>query len=52
MMSTGRSSLRGSITDYICLRNRTAFNLADLALAIGVIGVGGDVVMIARQTLS
>jgi len=46
------SSLRGSVTDYICLRNRTAFNLADLVLAVGVIGIVGDIVMIAYQRLS
>lgn len=33
------SSLRGSITDYICLRFWPAFNLADLALAAGAIGM-------------
>jgi len=46
------SALRGSITDYICLHNRTVFNLADLALAVGVIGIVGDVLMMAHQTLS
>ena len=33
------SSMRGSITDYICLRFWPAFNLADLALAAGAIGI-------------
>lgn len=46
------SALRGAVTDYICLRNRTAFNLADLALAAGAIGVVGDVLMIAHQSWS
>ena len=46
------SSLRGSITDYICLRNRTIFNLADLALAAGAIGIVGNVLTIASQRLS
>jgi signal peptidase II len=31
-------SLRGAVTDYICLRFWPAFNLADLALAAGAIG--------------
>jgi signal peptidase II len=32
------SSARGAVTDYICVRNR-AFNLADLAVAAGAIGI-------------
>ena len=46
------SSWRGSVTDYICLPNRMAFNLADLALAAGAVGIVGDVVMIIYQRLS
>ncbi len=46
------SSLRGSITDYICLRNWVAFNLADLTLAAGAMGIMGDLLLIVRQTLS
>jgi signal peptidase II len=45
-------SLRGSITDYICLRNGVAFNLADLALAAGAIGIMGELLFIVDQTLS
>jgi hypothetical protein len=45
-------SLRGSITDYIYLRNGVAFNLADLALAAGAMGIMGDLLFIVHQTLS
>jgi signal peptidase II len=45
-------SLRGSITDYICLRNGVVFNLADLALAGGAMGIMGDLLFILQQTLS
>jgi signal peptidase II len=45
-------SLRGSITDYICLRNGIAFNLADLTLAAGAMGIMGDLLSIVHQTLS
>ncbi len=34
------SSLRGWVCDYVCLRWWPAFNLADVALAIGAIGMG------------
>jgi hypothetical protein len=44
-------SLRGSITDYIYLRNRVAFNLADLALAAGTMGIMGDLLFFVHQTL-
>ena len=36
------SSLRGSITDYVCLHFWPAFNLADLALVAGAIGTIGN----------
>jgi signal peptidase II len=39
------SSLRGSITDYVCLRFWPAFNLADLALAAGAIGLIGQLLI-------
>jgi signal peptidase II len=42
------SSLRGSITDYICLRFWPAFNLADLALAAGAIGIIGNLLIVTR----
>jgi signal peptidase II len=34
------SSLRGWVCDYVCLRWWPAFNLADVALTIGAIGMG------------
>ena len=33
------SAVRGSISDYICLRFWPAFNLADVAITVGAIGV-------------
>jgi hypothetical protein len=45
------SALRGSITDYICLRNRV-FNLADLALLAGVLGIASDLLMIVQHRMS
>ncbi|WP_165606489.1 signal peptidase II [Mycolicibacterium celeriflavum] len=33
------SSVRGSVTDYVCLRFWPAFNLADVALAAGALGI-------------
>jgi signal peptidase II len=32
-------SLRGSVTDYVCLRLWPAFNVADVALTAGAIGI-------------
>src|SRR5262249_3319316 len=40
------SSLRGSITDYVCLRFWPAFNLADLALAAGATGLVGKLLIV------
>jgi signal peptidase II len=42
------SSLRGSITDYICLRFWPAFNLADVALVVGAIGMIGELLIRTR----
>lgn len=33
------SSVRGSVSDYVCLRFGPAFNLADVAITLGAIGV-------------
>ena len=33
------SSLRGPVSDYVCLRFWPAFNLADVALTVGALGV-------------
>jgi lipoprotein signal peptidase len=45
------STWRGSITDYICLRGRV-FNLADLALVAGIIGIAAELLMIVQQKTS
>ena len=34
------SSRRGAVTDYVCPHRWPAFNLADVALTVGAIGVG------------
>jgi lipoprotein signal peptidase len=39
------SSMRGRITDYICLRFWPAFNLADLALTAGAVGMIGELLI-------
>jgi len=38
------SSLRGTVSDYVCLRFWPAFNFADLALAAGAIGTLSELV--------
>jgi signal peptidase II len=40
------SCLRGSITDYVCLRFWPAFNLADLALTAGATGLVGKLLIV------
>jgi len=42
------SSLRGSVTDYICLRFWPAFDLADLALTAGAIGLITELLIVTR----
>ena len=46
------SSLRGTVSDYVCLRFWPAFNLADLALAAGAIGILAELLMAVRGTAS
>ena len=46
------SSLRGRVTDYICLRFWPAFNLADVALTAGAVGVLVELLIAARGALS
>jgi signal peptidase II len=46
------TSVRGSVTDYICLRVWPAFNLADLALAAGALGLIGELLIIVSQNMS
>lgn len=38
------TSLRGSVTDFVCLRFWPAFNVADVALAAGALGIGIEMV--------
>ena len=46
------SSLRGTVSDYVCLRFWPAFNLADLALAAGAIGILAELLIAVRGTAS
>jgi signal peptidase II len=46
------SSLRGGVSDYVCLRFWPAFNLADVALAAGAIGVLVELLIAAQGALS
>jgi hypothetical protein len=39
------SSVRGGVSDYVCLRFWPAFNLADVAIAVGAIGVVLEIFM-------
>jgi signal peptidase II len=45
------SSLRGGITDYVCLRFWPAFNLADLALVAGAIGIIAELLIVTRAVV-
>jgi len=38
------TSLRGCICDYVCLRFWPAFNIADVAITVGAIGLAADLV--------
>ena len=42
------SCVRGSVTDYVCLRFWPAFNLADVAITAGAIGLVGHVLLAVR----
>ena len=46
------SSMRGSVTDYISLRFWPAFNLADLALTAGAIGIIAELLIVTRAMVS
>jgi lipoprotein signal peptidase len=43
-------SLRGSVTDYVCLRFWPAFNLADVALTAGAVGIGVELLRAIGET--
>jgi hypothetical protein len=46
------SSLRGRVSDYICLKFWPAFNLADVALTAGAVGILVELLIAARGALS
>jgi signal peptidase II len=46
------SSVQGSISDYICLRFWPAFNLADLAIAAGAVGILIETLLVIRGVAS
>jgi signal peptidase II len=45
------NALRGNITDYICLRFWPAFDLADLALAVGAVGIVWDILIVKQAVV-
>jgi lipoprotein signal peptidase len=45
------SSMHGKVTDYVCLRFWPTFNLADLALAVGTLGMLWELVTILHTRL-
>lgn len=44
------NSLRGGINDYVCLRFWPAFNLADVAIVAGALGLMREVAVIVSRT--
>jgi signal peptidase II len=46
------SSLRGTVSDYVCLRFWPPFNLADLALTTGALGIFTELLIALRGTAS
>ncbi|MGH8604731.1 MAG: signal peptidase II [Gammaproteobacteria bacterium] len=46
------TSLRGCICDYVCLRFWPAFNLADVAITVGTLGVAGNLFMVITKTMT
>jgi lipoprotein signal peptidase len=42
------SSVRGGVSDYVCPRYWPAFNLADVAITVGALGVGWNAVLTVR----
>jgi signal peptidase II len=46
------SSIRGSVSDYVCLRFWPAFNLADVALTAGGIGLVANLLIAMKATSS
>lgn len=46
------SSVRGTVSDYVCLRFWPAFNLADVAITVGAIGVALEMFMTMKDLWS
>jgi signal peptidase II len=46
------STLRGSVSDYVCLRFWPAFNLADVAITAGAIGIAAQLWISVQRTLA
>jgi signal peptidase II len=46
------TSVRGSICDYVCLRFWPAFNLADLAITVGAIGIAVSLMKFIANTIA
>ncbi|MFH0344718.1 MAG: signal peptidase II [Chromatiales bacterium] len=44
------TSLRGCICDYVCLRFWPAFNLADVAITVGTLGLAVNLFMVITTT--
>jgi signal peptidase II len=42
------TTLRGTVCDYVCLRFWPAFNLADVALTVGMLGIAFELVTAVR----
>ena len=43
------NSLRGTVSDYVCLRFWPTFNLADLALTVGAIGTLSELLIVGHR---
>jgi signal peptidase II len=46
------TSLRGCICDYVCLRFWPAFNVADVAITVGTVGMAGNLFMVMAKTMA
>jgi signal peptidase II len=46
------TSLRGYICDYVCLKFWPAFNVADVAITVGTVGVAGNLFMVMTKMMT
>jgi lipoprotein signal peptidase len=46
------SSIRGCVSDYVCLRFWPAFNIADVAITVGAIGLAADMVTVITNAVA